>query len=56
MKTTNYEISKKLKEAGFEESFWVNKKHGKFCWYDQDIFECGDSIIKKPAKHMKQEQ
>ena len=42
-------------EIFVKESFWVNKKHGKFCWYDQDIFECGDSVIKKPAQHMKQE-
>jgi len=47
-----YQVGQKI---FVKESFWVNKKHGKFCWYDQDIFECGDSIIKKPAKHMEQE-
>ena len=39
-----------------KESFWVNKKNKKFCWYDNDIFECGDSVVKRPAQHMKQER
>jgi len=38
-----------------KESFWVNKKSQKFCWYDNDIFECGDKVEKKPASQMKQE-
>jgi hypothetical protein len=39
-----------------KESFWRNKKHKKFCWYDTDIFQCSDSLEKVNAKFMKQEQ
>ena len=47
-----YQVGQKI---FVKESFWVNKKSQKFCWYDNDIFECGDKVEKKPAQHMKQE-
>jgi len=48
-----YQVGQKI---FVKESFWVNKKTQKFCWYDNDIFECGDKVEKKPASQMKQER